>query len=194
MYHITQPTEAHTPQAAADPGSGPNTAAEESPPDNTNSQRSVPAYTVSSPYYHTDPDHHIPSPIHAEADNRTRPLAAGVIVRILLAAAVVGIVEAAEEVTGQAKHLQGMWDEAAVVVGDQGRQRSVVVLVTHSAPMVAVVHPVVVMIHSALTVDAVVHSAQTVAVVVHSADESEDNSPFRGTPNSHTGPAPAETC
>ena len=34
--------------------------------------------------------------MHAEADNRTRPPAAGVIVRILLVAAVVGIVEAAE--------------------------------------------------------------------------------------------------
>ena len=123
--------------------------------------------------------------------------------RILLAAAVVGIVEAAEEVTGQAKHLQGMWYQAAAVVGDQGRQRSVVVLVTHSAPMVAVVHPVVVVAHPAPTVDAVVHSAQTVVVVVHSAtvvgvihsaDESEDNSPFQGTPNSHTDPAQAGTC
>ena len=108
MYHITQPTEAHTPQAAADPGSGPNTAGQESPLDNTNSRTSAPAYTALSPYYHTDPDHHIPYPIHAEADNRTRLPVRGVVVRILLAAAAVGIVEAAEEVTGQVKHLQGM--------------------------------------------------------------------------------------
>ena len=63
--------------------------------------------------------------------------------------------------------------------------------------------PVVVVAHPATTVDAVVNSAQRVVVVVHSAtvvgvvhsaDESEDNSPFRGTPNSHTGPALAETC
>ena len=60
MYHITQPTEAHTPQAAADPGSDPNTAGEESPPDNTNSRTPALAYTVLSPHYHTDPDHHIP--------------------------------------------------------------------------------------------------------------------------------------
>ena len=103
MYHIIQPTEAHTPQAAADPGCGPNTAGEESLPDNTNSQTSAPAYTVSSPYYHTDPDHHIPYPIHGEADNRTRPLVVGVVVHILLAAAVEAVVEAAEEVTGQVK-------------------------------------------------------------------------------------------
>ena len=38
-------------------------------------------------------------------------------------------------------------------------------VITHSAPMVAVVHPVVV----------VVHSAQRVVAVAHSADESEDN-------------------
>ena len=30
MYHITQPTEAHTPQAVADPGPGPNIAGQES--------------------------------------------------------------------------------------------------------------------------------------------------------------------
>lgn len=106
--------------------------------------------------------------------------------------------------TGQAKQLKAMWDEAALVVGDQGRQKSVVVLVTHSAPMMAVVHPVVVVahpaptvvvvVHSAQTVDAVVHSAKVV-VVVHSADESEYKSPLKGTPpNSHTGPGPAETC
>ena len=113
--------------------------------------------------------------------------------RILLAAAVVGIVEAAEEVTAQAKHLQGMWDEAAVVVGDQGRQRLVVVLVTHSAPMVEVVHSVVVVIHPAPKVVGVVHSAMVVGVV-HSANESDDNSPFQGAPNSHTDPAQAGTC
>lgn len=116
--------------------------------------------------------------------------------------------------TGQAKQLKAMWDEAALVVGDQGRQKSVVVLVTHSAPMMAVVHPVVVVVHPAPTVDGVVHSAQpvvvvahsaqtvdavvhsaTVFVVVHSADESEYKSPLKGTPpNSHTGPGPAETC
>ena len=45
-------------------------------------------------------------------------------------------------------------------------------VVTHSALMVAVVHPVVV----------VVHSAQTVIAVAHSANESEDNSRFQGTP------------
>ena len=60
VYHITQPTEAHTPQTAADPGSGPNTAGQKSLLDNKNSRTSAPAYTVSSPYYHTDPDHHIP--------------------------------------------------------------------------------------------------------------------------------------
>ena len=76
----------------------------------------------------------------------------GVVVRILLAAAVVGIVEEAEKVTGQAKRLQRMWDEAVVVVGDQGRPKSVVVVVTHSALMVAVVHPVVVVVHPAPTV------------------------------------------
>ena len=63
--------------------------------------------------------------------------------------------------------------------------------------------PVVVAVHLAPTVDVVVHSAQTVVVVVHSAtvvgvvhsaDESEDNSPFQGSPNSHTGPAQAGTC
>lgn len=107
--------------------------------------------------------------------------------------------------TGQAKQLKAMWDEAAVGVGDQGsRQWSVAVLVTNSVPMVAVVHPVVVVahpaptvvvvVHSAQTVDAVVHSAKVV-VVVHSADESEYNFPLKGTPpNSHTGPGPAETC
>ena len=69
--------------------------------------------------------------------------------------------------------------------------------------MAELVHPVVVVVHSAPTADAVVHSAQTVVVVVHSAtvvvvvhsaDESEDNSPFQGTPSSHTDPAQAETC
>ena len=79
-----------------------------------------------------------------------------------------------------------------MVVSDQGW-----------APMVAVVHPVVVVVHPAPTVDAVVHSAQTVVVVVHSAmvvgvvhsaDKSEDNSPFQGTPNSHMDPAQAGTC
>ena len=76
-------------------------------------------------------------------------------------------------------------------------------VVTHSAPMAELVHPVVVVVHSAPTVDAVVHSAQTVVVavysatvvgVVHSADESEDNSPFQETPNSHMDPAQAGTC
>jgi len=84
MHHITQPTEAHTPQAAvaADPSSDPNTAGEEAPPDNTNSRTPArpaskqpyhatsqhkgsdlvaAAYAVTSLYYHTDPDrHHIP--------------------------------------------------------------------------------------------------------------------------------------
>ena len=53
--------------------------------------------------------------------------------------------------------------------------------------MVAVVHPVVV----------VAHSAQMVVAVAHSADESEDNSLFHGTPpkkNLHTGPALGEKC
>ena len=72
--------------------------------------------------------------------------------------------EAAEEVTEQAKQLQG------VVVGDQGRPRSPVMVITDCALMVAVVHPVVV----------VVHSAQRVVAVAHSADESK--SPFQGTP------------
>ena len=100
--------------------------------------------------------------------------------------------------TGQAKQLQG------VVVRDQGRQRLAVVVVTHSAPMVVVVRPVVVVVHPAPTVDVVVHSAQTVVVVVHSAtvivavhsaDESEDNPPFQGVPpNSHMDPAQAGTC
>ena len=67
----------------------------------------------------------------AAADNRTRPLVAGVVVRIFLAAAAVGVVEAAEEVTGQAKQLQG------IVVGGQGRPKSPVVVITHSVPMVA---------------------------------------------------------
>ena len=35
LYHIAQPTEAHTPQVAVDPGSHPNTAGEESPPTNS---------------------------------------------------------------------------------------------------------------------------------------------------------------
>ena len=74
-------------------------------------------------------------------------------------------------------------------------------------PVVVVVHPALpvdAVVHPALTVDAVVHSAQTVVVVanpatvggvVHSADDSEDNSPFQGTPpNSHTDPAQAGTC
>lgn len=102
----------------------------------------------------------------------------GVVVRILAAVAVV--VEEAKGVTGQAKQLQGMWDEA-VVVGDQGWPWWAVVVATHSAPMVAVVHP-----------------APTVVVVVHSAlraDELVYNSPSQATPpNSHMGPAPTETC
>ena len=96
------------------------------------------------------------------ADDRTRPLVVGVVVRILVGAAVAGVVDAAE-VTVQAKQLQG------VVVGDQGRPRSPVVVITDSALMVAVVHPVV-------------HSAKRVVAVVHSANESEDNSLFQGTP------------